>query len=319
MSTDLIGTKTRSRPVSQLLAEEKKRITPKRPRDYVTWAVAIAIVAGLVWTAVTNENYRWPVVFSYFTTQSILNGLLITLVLTAVSMALSTLLGLVLAVMRMSHQRPVSGLAQLYIAFFRGTPVLVQLIFWFNIAALYPHISIGIPFTDISTPVNVNAIMTPLTAAVVGLTLNQAAYMSEIIRGGFASVPRGQHEAAESLGMSGLTKLRRVIIPQTMPSVVPATGNQVIGMLKETSLVSVLGVADLLNSAQSIYARNYQTIPLLIVASLWYLIMTLVLSVPQSMIERRFSRSTRARLTPAATSAEPVAGQPVPATRESLL
>ncbi|MET9819985.1 amino acid ABC transporter permease, partial [Streptomyces sp. NPDC006355] len=251
MSTDLIGTKTRSRPVSQLLAEEKKRITPKRPRDYVTWAVAIAIVAGLVWTAVTNENYRWPVVFSYFTTQSILNGLLITLFLTAVSMALSTLLGLVLAVMRMSHQRPISGLAQIYIAFFRGTPVLVQLIFWFNIAALYPHISIGIPFTDISTPVNVNAIMTPMTAAVVGLTLNQAAYMSEIIRGGFASVPRGQHEAAESLGMSGFTKLRRVIIPQTMPSVVPATGNQVIGMLKETSLVSVLGVADLLNSAQS--------------------------------------------------------------------
>ncbi len=305
--------------MSQVLAEEKKRITPKRPRDYVTWAVAIAIVAGLVWTAVTNENYRWPVVFSYFTTQSILNGLLITLVLTAVSMALSTLLGLVLAVMRMSHQRPISGLAQIYIAFFRGTPVLVQLIFWFNIAALYPHISIGIPFTDISTPVNVNAIMTPLTAAVVGLTLNQAAYMSEIIRGGFASVPRGQHEAAESLGMSGFTKLRRVIIPQTMPSVVPATGNQVIGMLKETSLVSVLGVADLLNSAQSIYARNYQTIPLLIVASLWYLIMTLVLSVPQSMIERRFSRSTsRTRQTPAA-DAELGAGQPVPATRESLL
>ncbi len=319
MPMDVIETKTRSRPVSQVLAEEKKRITPKRPRDYVAWAVAIAIVAGLVWTAVTNENYRWPVVFSYFTTQTILNGLLITLFLTAASMVLGTLLGLILAVMRMSHQRPVSGLAQLYIAFFRGTPVLVQLIFWFNIAALYPHISIGIPFTDISTPVNVNAIMTPLTAAVVGLTLNQAAYMSEIIRGGFASVPRGQHEAAESLGMSGFTKLRRVIIPQTMPSVVPATGNQVIGMLKETSLVSVLGVADLLNSAQSIYARNYQTIPLLIVASLWYLIMTLVLSVPQSMIERRFSRSTsRTRQTPAA-DAELGAGQPVPATRESLL
>ncbi|POX55033.1 amino acid ABC transporter permease [Streptomyces sp. Ru72] len=305
--------------MSQLLAEEKKRITPKRPRDYVAWVVAIAIVAGLVWTAVTNENYRWPVVFSYFTTETILNGLLITLLLTVASMALGTLLGLVLAVMRMSHQRPISGLAQLYIAFFRGTPVLVQLIFWFNIAALYPNISIGIPFTDISTPVNVNAIMTPMTAAVVGLTLNQAAYMSEIIRGGFASVPRGQHEAAESLGMSAFTKLRHVIIPQTMPAVIPATGNQVIGMLKETSLVSVLGVADLLNSAQSIYARNYQTIPLLIVASLWYLIMTLVLSVPQSMIERRFSRSTRTRLTPAATSAEPGAGQPVPTTRESLL
>ena len=316
---DVIETTTRSPSVSQLLSEEKRRITPKRPRDYVAWAVAIAIVAGLVWTAVTNENYRWPVVFSYFTTQTILNGLLVTLLLTVASMGLGTLLGLVLAVMRMSHQRPISGLAQLYITFFRGTPVLVQLIFWFNIAALYPHVSIGIPFTHLSTPVNVNAIMTPLTAAIVGLTLNQAAYMSEIIRGGFASVSRGQHEAAESLGMSGFTKLRHVIIPQTMPAIIPATGNQVIGMLKETSLVSVLGVADLLQSAQAIYARTYQTIPLLIVASCWYLIMTLVLSVPQSMIERRFSRSTRTRLTPAATSAEPGAGQPVPTTRESLL
>lgn len=312
-------TTTRSGPLPQLLAEEKKRITPKRPSDYVAWAVAIAIVAGLVWTAVTNENYRWPVVFSYFTTGTILNGLLITLLLTVASMGLGTLLGLVLAVMRMSHQRPVSGLAQLYITFFRGTPVLVQLVFWFNIAALYPNLSIGVPFTDISTPVNVNAIMTPMTAAIVGLSLNQAAYMSEIIRGGFASVSRGQHEAAESLGMSAFTKLRHVIIPQTMPAIIPATGNQVIGMLKETSLVSVLGVADLLQSAQAIYARTYQTIPLLIVASLWYLIMTLVLSVPQSMIEHRFSRSTRAQLTPAVTSAEPGAGQPVPTTRESLL
>ncbi|MCX5264851.1 amino acid ABC transporter permease [Streptomyces sp. NBC_00199] len=319
MSTDLIGMKTRSRPVPELLPEHKKRITPKRPRDYVAWAVAIAIVAGLVWTAVTNENYRWPVVFSYFTTQTILDGLLVTLILTAASMALGTLLGLVLAVMRMSPQRPVAGLAQLYITFFRGTPVLVQLVFWFNIAALYPNLSVGIPFTDVSTPVNVNAIMTPMTAAVVGLTLNQAAYMSEIIRGGFASVSRGQHEAAESLGMSAFTKLRHVIIPQTMPAIIPATGNQVIGMLKETSLVSVLGVADLLQSAQAIYARNYQTIPLLIVASLWYLIMTLVLSVPQSMIERRFSRSTRVRPTPAATAAETGAGRPVPTTRESLL
>ncbi|MGW1274133.1 amino acid ABC transporter permease, partial [Streptomyces sp. NPDC002491] len=274
---------------------------------------------GVVWTGVTNVNFRGRVVFRYFTSVTVLDGLVVTLLLTVASMALGTLLGLVLAVMRMSHQRPIAGLAQLYIAFFRGTPVLVQLVFWFNIAALYPNLSIGIPFTGVSTPVDVNAIMTPMTAAVVGLTLNQAAYMSEIIRGGFASVSRGQHEAAESLGMSGFTKLRHVIIPQTMPAVIPATGNQVIGMLKETSLVSVLGVADLLQSAQSIYARNYQTIPLLIVASLWYLIMTLALSVPQSMIERRFSRSTRARLTPAATSAEPGAGQPVPTTRESLL
>ncbi|WP_242546939.1 amino acid ABC transporter permease [Amycolatopsis sp. MtRt-6] len=307
MTTNTIDPTTKGRPLPELLPENKKRITPKRPRDVACWAVAIAIVAGLIYTTATNENYQWPVVFGYFTTQSILDGLVLTLVLTVVSMGLGVLLGLLLAVMRMSHQTPISGLARLYITFFRGTPVLVQLIFWFNIAALYPHISLGIPFTDISTPVDVNAVMTPLTAAIVGLTLNEAAYMAEIIRGGFASVSRGQYEAADSLGMRGFTRLRHVIIPQTMPAIIPATGNQVIGMLKGTSLVSVLGVAELLNSAQSIYARTYQTIPLLIVASLWYLVMTLALSVPQSMIERRFSRSTRR---PAAVAT---------ATKESLL
>jgi polar amino acid transport system permease protein len=279
--------------VTGLQPEQKKRIRPPRTRDYFAWVVAVAIVAGLAYALISNQNFRWDVVFEYFTASSILDGVGITLMLTAVSMALGTVLGLVLAVMRMSPQTPISGIARLYITFFRGTPVLVQLVFWFNVAALYPNLSIGIPFTNVSQALDMNALITPLTAAIVGLSLNQAAYMAEIIRGGFASVPRGQFEAAESLGMGGFTKLRRVIIPQTMPAIIPATGNQVIGMLKETSLVSVLGVADLLQSAQSIYARTYETIPLLIVASLWYLIMTLTLSVPQSMIERRFSRSSR--------------------------
>jgi polar amino acid transport system permease protein len=279
--------------VTELQPEQKKRIRPRRTRDHVAWVVAVAIVAGLAYTLGTNRNFRWGVVLEYFTASSIFSGVGITLMLTAVSMALGTVLGLVLAVMRMSPQTPIAGLARLYITFFRGTPVLVQLVFWFNVAALYPNLSIGIPFTNVSHALDMNALITPLTAAIIGLTLNEAAYMAEIIRGGFASVPRGQFEAAESLGMRGFTKLRRVVIPQTMPAIIPATGNQVIGMLKETSLVSVLGVADLLQSAQSIYARTYQTIPLLVVASLWYLIMTLTLSVPQSMIERRFSRSSR--------------------------
>lgn len=279
--------------MKDLPAEQKKRIRTRRVGDYLAWAVAIAILAAIAWTVVTNENYRWPVVFRYFTAVSIMHGILVTLLLTVVSMVLGTALGLVLAIMRMSSRLPVSGLARGYITFFRGTPVLVQLIFWFNVAALYPHLSLGIPFTGISHPIDVNKLMTPLTAAVVALSLNQGAYQAEIIRGGFASVGHGQTEAAQSLGMSRLTTLRHVIIPQIMPAVIPATGNQVISMLKETSLVSVLGVADLLQSAQTIYSRTFETIPLLIVASLWYLIMTLTLSVPQSMIERRFSRSSR--------------------------
>jgi polar amino acid transport system permease protein len=184
--------------------------------------------------------------------------------------------------------------ASAYITFFRGTPVLVQLIFWFNLAALYPHLAIGIPFTNVSQTIDVNQIMSATTAAIIGLSLNEAAYMAEIIRGGFTSVGKGQLEAADSLGMSGMTKLRKIIIPQAMPAIIPATGNQVIGMFKETSLVSVLGVAELLESAQLIYARTYQTIPLLIVACLWYLAMTLLLSYPQSLIEKRYSRSTAA-------------------------
>jgi polar amino acid transport system permease protein len=279
--------------VSEIISEQKKRVQRKGPADHLAWAFAVIVVLFLAYVLVTNENFRWPVVFEYFTATSIINGVLITLMLTMVSMFLGVLLGLVLAVMRGSSMMPISGLARLYLTFFRGTPVLVQLVFWFNLAALFPNFAIGIPFTGLSWPVNVNELMTPLTAAIIGLTLNQAAYQAEIIRGGFTAVPPGQREAAESLGMRGFTRLRKVTIPQAMPSIIPATGNQFIGMLKETSLVSVLGVADLLQSAQSIYARTYETIPLLIVASVWYLIMTMVLSVPQSMIERRYSRPTR--------------------------
>jgi polar amino acid transport system permease protein len=249
----------------------------------------------VVHSLVSNENYQWSVVAQYFTAPSVLHGLVLTVVLTAVAMFFGTLLGLLLAILRISPLRPVRILAGAYITFFRGTPVLVQLIFWFNLAALYPHLAIGIPFTDVSQDIDVNRLMSATTAAVVGLSLNEAAYLAEIIRGGFASVDKGQIEAADSLGMSRMTKLRRIIIPQAMPTIVPATGNQVIGMFKETSLVSVLGVAELLQSVQLIYARTYQTIPLLIVACLWYLLMTLILSYPQSLIEKKFSR-TRARV-----------------------
>ena len=275
-------------------ASQKPRIHRKRPLEYVSWAVFILLAAGLAYSLTTNPNYQWNVVAQYFTSESILRGLGLTLVLTAVSMLLGTLIGLLVAVMRASSIRPIMLAASAYITFFRGTPVLVQLIFWFNLAALYPHLAIGIPFTNVSQTIDVNQIMSATTAAIIGLSLNEAAYMAEIIRGGFTSVGKGQLEAADSLGMSGMTKLRKIIIPQAMPAIIPATGNQVIGMFKETSLVSVLGVAELLESAQLIYARTYQTIPLLIVACLWYLAMTLLLSYPQSLIEKRYSRSTAA-------------------------
>ena len=272
----------------------KPRLRRRAPSEYVGWALVGLAGIGILASVLTNPNFKWGVVGRYFFAESILRGLMLTVFLTVASMALGSLLGLALAVMRSSRVKPVSVAAGVYITLFRGTPVLVQLIFWFNIAALYPNLTLGIPFTDIGVAVDVNAIMGPITAALVGLTLNEAAYMAEIIRGGFSAVGKGQIEAADSLGMSSSMKMRKVIIPQAMPSIIPATGNQVIGMFKETSLVSVLGVAELLQSAQLIYARTFETIPLLIVASLWYLVIALLLSYPQSKLEQRYSRATAA-------------------------
>jgi polar amino acid transport system permease protein len=271
----------------EIRPEDKKRIRPRRVRDYLSWLAALVIAGMLTYSVLTNPNYQWDVVAKYFTHESIMSGIGITLFLTAVSMILGCAIGLVLALMRDSKNRPVAAIALGYISFFRGTPVLVQLIFWFNFAALYPNLSLG-PYQ-----IDTNALISPLTAAIIGLTLNEAAYMAEIIRGGFAAVDKGQIEAADSLGMSSSRKLRAVLLPQIMPAVIPPTGNQLISMLKGTSLVSVLGVADLLQSAQLIYARTYETIPLLIVASLWYLAMTILLGIPQSMIERYYGRSDR--------------------------
>jgi polar amino acid transport system permease protein len=273
----------------------KPRVHRRGALEYVAWLACGLVGLGVVRTLLANENYQWDVVAQYVTAETVLRGLVMTVVLTFVTMTLGALLGLFIAVLRVSPLRPVRILAGAYVTFFRGTPVLVQLIFWFNIAALYPHLAIGIPFTDVSQDIDVNRLISATTAAIVGLSLNQAAYQAEIFRGGFASVDKGQIEAADSLGMSRGTKLRRIIVPQSMPTIVPATGNQFIGMFKETSLVSVLGVGELLMSVQLIYARTYQTIPLLIVACVWYLTMTLLLSYPQSLIEKKFSR-TRARV-----------------------
>jgi len=286
-------------------ATDKPRVHRRGLFEYAAWAVCVLVAIALVHTLVTNPNFQWDVVRQYLTAPTVLAGLRLTIVLTILAMFFGALVGLLIAVMRASTVRPVRLLASAYITFFRGTPVLVQLIFWFNIAALYPNLAIRIPFTDFSQAVDVNRLMSATTAAIIGLSLNEAAYLAEIIRGGFASVDKGQIEAADSLGMSSATKLRRVIIPQSMPTVVPATGNQVIGMFKETSLVSVLGVAELLQSTQLIYARTYQVIPLLIVASLWYLLMTLALSYPQALIEKRYSL-VRSRVGHEAAPIDPV-------------
>ncbi len=271
---------------------ESAPVVPLRHPVRLAIAVVLILVAlSAAWDVAANQRYHWDVVISYLFAPQILAGAGLTIVLTVVSMTVGIALGTVLAVMRLSANPIVSTISRAYIWFFRGTPLLVQLIFWYNIAALYPVIAFGLPFGGPSVVLgSANVLISPLGAALLGLSLNEAAYMAEIIRGGIGSVDKGQYDAARALGMSPAKLMNRVILPQAMRVVLPPTGNQVISMLKGTSLVSVLAISDLLYSAQIIYANNYQTIPLLIVASLWYLLMTTILSFFQTKLERRYGR-----------------------------
>lgn len=272
--------------------EESTPVIPLRHPVRNAISAVLVIVAVLIAIDVAmNERYHWDVVVDYLFAPRILSGAVLTLVLTVVSMTVGIAMGAMLAIMRLSDNPILRNIARAYIWFFRGTPLLVQLIFWYNIAALYPVIALGLPFGGPSIVLgSANVLITPLGAALLGLSLNEAAYMAEIIRGGIGSVDKGQYDASKALGMSGPKLMRRIILPQAMRVVLPPTGNQVISMLKGTSLVSVLAISDLLYSAQIIYSENYQTIPLLIVASLWYLLMTTILSFFQEKLERHYGR-----------------------------
>ena len=254
--------------------------------------MVLVIVVGLVRSAVTNPRFEWGIVGHYFWSSDVLHGLLVTLELTVISMVVGIVLGVVLAVMRLSPNPLVSGASWLYIWFFRGTPVLVQLLFWNFIGALYPKISIGIPFGPEFFSFSGNTAITPFVAVILGLGLNEGAYMAEIVRAGILSVDEGQTDAAHALGMTRLQTMRRIVLPQAMRVIIPPTGNETISMLKTSSLVSVIAYKELLYTVQLIYAVNYKQIPLLMVASIWYLIVTTVLSVGQYYLERRFGRGT---------------------------
>jgi polar amino acid transport system permease protein len=222
----------------------------------------------------------------------------VTLELTAIAMVVGIALGVALAVMRLSPNPLVSGASGLYVWFFRGTPVLVQLLFWNFISALYPTISLGIPFGPDLVHGDANTLITPFVAAILGLGLNQAAYQAEIVRAGVLAVEEGQTEAAKALGMTRLQTMRRIVLPQAMRVIIPPTGNEVISMLKTSSLVSVIAYPELLYSAQLIYAVNFRQIPLLLVVCVWYLFVTTLLSIGQYYLERRFGRGTARAMPP---------------------
>lgn len=270
--------------------DQIRAVPVRHPGRWAATVVVFLLVAMLVNTVLTNQRFQWSIVGQYFFDHTILTGLLRTIELTAISMAIGVVLGTILAVMRLSPNPILSSSSWAYIWFFRGTPVLVQLVFWFNLSSLYPRLGIGIPFGPMFASGSANHFITPFVAGILGLGLNQAAYMAEIVRAGILSVDEGQVDAATALGMRRLQTMRLIVLPQAIRVIIPPTGNQLIGLLKYTALVSVLAVPELLYSAQLIYSKNFLTIPLLLVASIWYLIMSSVLTVGQFYIERYFAK-----------------------------
>ncbi|MEU5001404.1 amino acid ABC transporter permease [Streptomyces sp. NPDC021622] len=259
------------------------RIVPQRRAGQWAAAAVVLVLLGLaVNSVVRNDAFQWDVVGEHFTSASVLRGLWLTLWLTAVVMVLGFALGTLLAAGRLSANPVLRGVSWGYVWLFRSMPILVQLLFWFNIGALYPYL-FGVKTVNLLGPISI---------AVIGLTLHEAAYAAEVVRGGILSVDRGQIEAAQALGLGRWRRWRRIVLPQAMRSIVPPAGNMLIGTLKGTSIVSVIAVQDLLYSVQLVYHRTYQVIPLLLVATIWYVVVTSLLSVGQYYVERHYARGS---------------------------
>ncbi|MFD3482448.1 amino acid ABC transporter permease [Streptomyces sp. NPDC058665] len=263
-----------------------KAIPVRHYGRYVSAVVALALLATIIY-AFSQGKINWGAVPDYFFDDRILKGVGQTMILTILSMAIGVVGGIVLAVMRLSKNPVMSSIAWSYIWFFRGTPVLVQLMVWFNLGLVFEYINLGPIYKDYWA-----SFMTPFLTALLGLGLNEAAYMAEICRAGLLSVDEGQTEASHALGMSHAKTLRRIVIPQAMRVIVPPTGNEVINMLKTTSLVATVQFYELLRYAQDIGQTSGAPVEMLFLAAAWYLLMTSVLSVGQYYLERHYARGS---------------------------
>lgn len=266
------------------------------PGRWIGSVVIFVLAAMLVNALVTNDNFDWPTVWLYLRDVQVVRGVGITLLLTVGSMIIAIVLAVTLAVMRRSDNPVLKGVSWAYIWFFRGTPVYTQLVFWGLLSVLYPRLSLGIPFGPEFFTFRTSDVITAGVAALLGLALNEAAYFAEIVRAGLDSVDVGQAEAATALGMQPRKVLTRIVLPQAMRVIVPPAGNETIGMLKTTSLVlAVPFTLDLQYATNAIGNRTFLPIPLLIVAALWYLLITSILMVGQGYIERYFGRGVGGR------------------------
>jgi polar amino acid transport system permease protein len=264
-----------------------------RPLRWLATAVLALVALQIALFLVTNTRFEWPVVAKYLFAESVLKGLGMTVTLTVVAMILGTVIGTIAALLLMSPYRPGRRAAALYLWAFRGTPLLIQLIFWYNLAYLVPKLSIGLPFMPPLAQWDANDVITPFVAALLGLGLAEGAYMTEIVRAGLLSVDPRQHDAARAIGMTPMQSFFRIVLPQAMRFIIPPTGNQIISMAKGTALVSVIAMNDLLHSVQLIYNRTYEIVPLLLVAVIWYLALITLLYALQSRLERHYSRGHR--------------------------
>ena len=271
---------------------------PVKRTGPVVAAVIVALLAAmLVQGLVTNPRFEWNIVWKYLFNENVLEGIGYTLLLTVISMVVAIILSVILAIMRKSINPVLRGVSWFFIWFFRGTPVYTQLVFWGLFSVLVPKLSLGIPFTSVTFwSIDSSTIITAFNAAWIGLALNEAAYLSEIVRAGLEAVDPGQTEAAKALGMKRSLIMRRIILPQAMRIIIPPTGNETIGMLKTTSLVQAVPFTlELQFATNAIASRIYKPIPLLLVACIWYLLITSILMIAQSRLEKHFGKGFEAR------------------------
>ncbi|KAA9000743.1 amino acid ABC transporter permease [Affinibrenneria salicis] len=275
----------RSAPHNAVYDLDRYQVVPRRYVGRITASAVILVLLALMINAFAHGNIEWSFVRQFFTAQAILEGVMNTLIMSVLAMALGILIGVITAIMYMSPNPVLHYIAVGYAWIFRGTPLILQLLLWFNLALVFPVISIPGLFS-----VQTVDVMTPFFAALLGLSINQGAYTSEVVRAGLLSVDTGQYEAAKAIGMPRLQALKRIILPQAMRVILPPIGNEFISMIKTTSLASMIQYSELLYNTQNIYYANARVMELLFVAGIWYLMVVTVLSFGQSRLERYFSR-----------------------------
>jgi polar amino acid transport system permease protein len=269
---------------------EPSVVPARHPWRWISAAAVLVLVAQLVHGLATNPGWDWGTFAGYFLETSVLHALVVTLELTFAGAVLGFLGGLILAPMRLSRNPVLRAVSWTYIWVFRSVPLIVQLLFWANLGYLYDKLQVGLPFGPGFAEFPTAHLVSSIGAALLGLTLHEAAYAAEIVRAGIISVDPGQWQAAAALGIPRLRQFRRILLPQAMRAILPSAANELVNLLKSTSVVYVLAIGELFYQVQVIYGRNGRVVPLLMVATVWYVILTAVLSLLQHFVERHFAR-----------------------------